>query len=355
MSLHFRHRPIHRPWHDTESFYWVLIFALIRYGQHLCVQISPIMYTLDEFERSEAINHIFPDDNKGRMSLSQLSSAKSVFLVTGKLRATTGITKLELLTRIINMKLSYVLMRFTQLLDSAETLYQNIKDMQLLLEMRAQSPDFHSPYSLKDKEAFKGYPSVLITEFEHILQHCNSPPVTSKLDYATIIPEVLELKTEIEILKLQYAFLPFPDHQWMLGVLQNCLEIGLEDTPPAEEYLLPDLGHTLADQQMLRSTYSQALTMSGPDDDKDIRIDVDQTQPPVVPVTALSRPSRTTSGSKRADEEVLGHISRFVHPSEYCVSMLKYNSVGSKEEEYWQQSRCLTYRHSRCHRKVNWV
>jgi hypothetical protein len=81
-------RPVHRDWHDYESFLWILCFITLRHAHGVSWYEGPSIYHCNGVEdRLKVLQILFPDvDRTGNSAIDHLAAAKQrLFVRTSKL------------------------------------------------------------------------------------------------------------------------------------------------------------------------------------------------------------------------------------------------------------------------------
>jgi hypothetical protein len=229
MSACFHHSPVHQAWHDIESFYWVLIFMIIRHSQGLSLNLpgqNGLLDLNDSNQRVDALGYIFPDIGIAQSNiLLELSTKKMMLLLEGRFTATppqmidNRFKAIDILSRKINRALTQGFEDFYFLVDQLHRLSCKIK------ASADDLPSMHSTalpivYSVESKEDLIQWSKMLADDS---LQAVNSQHKKAR----KLLNKVSKLKD-------------VPRHDWILDILEKCINIQhLDQTPGAKEYSFP--------------------------------------------------------------------------------------------------------------------
>ena len=82
LSVAVSNRPFHRRWHDIESFYWLLIFIVLRHVPGMSIQLADSKINLDDPKnRHKALLAIFPNPPEVGNALETACTAKKQFIL----------------------------------------------------------------------------------------------------------------------------------------------------------------------------------------------------------------------------------------------------------------------------------
>lgn len=123
MSVALNSRPNHQSWHDVESFYWLLIFVIIRHGRGIQLELlghKKVLNLDDEHDRKFALSHIFADPQTGKDALVTVSERKKQFLVNWSCFSSTINAPLADLLNVLTEKigLQYIIFDELRVLNS---------------------------------------------------------------------------------------------------------------------------------------------------------------------------------------------------------------------------------------------
>lgn len=136
MSVALYSRPDHQSWHDVESFYWLLIFIVVRHGGGL--QLSLIddgTLNLDnKRDRQVILSHIFSKPQTGEDALSVVSKCKKGFLL-----------EWSNFTSTINQPLARLLNALTRKLRTQYSTFDSLHALEFALENSAPQLGLAAP------------------------------------------------------------------------------------------------------------------------------------------------------------------------------------------------------------------
>lgn len=155
-------RPVHRDWHDHESFLWILCFITLRHGHGIAwYEGASIYHCGDVKDRFQVLQMLFPDVNpSGNSAIDHLAAAKRRLLNrTSRLYVRSNPPVDTLIRKLLEI--------FRPLHDALTTAYQLYAELEVLhqyLGIPFQPRPLWNPYSLPDLQEFQRYPKYIHTE-----------------------------------------------------------------------------------------------------------------------------------------------------------------------------------------------
>jgi hypothetical protein len=155
-------RPVHRDWHDYESFLWILCFITLRHAHGVSWYEGPSIYHCNGVEdRLKVLQILFPDvDRTGNSAIDHLAAAKQrLFVRTSKLSVGSNPPVATLIRKLLDI--------FRPLHEALTTAHHLCAELEVLhqrLEIPFQPRPLWNPYSLPDLQQLQRYPKYISTE-----------------------------------------------------------------------------------------------------------------------------------------------------------------------------------------------
>lgn len=199
MAIALDNWPLHRDWHDYESFYWILIFCAVRHIKEVKIVWSYFYDGVLEISgvnnnaRREALNAIFRDrGTTERLARKQCTAGKLDFILNAKLKFSEDYE----LERLVN-KLTVMLRKLYMTLGAVSHLQSSIQQIreefaQQLREFKnSKWPNFAygNSYAVRDKEDLKGY-AARLTDFVGKLKEYTDTNPSLKASLATLFVQI---------------------------------------------------------------------------------------------------------------------------------------------------------------------
>jgi hypothetical protein len=207
MSLALQKRPIHRSWHDLESFFWLLVYTTLRH-----VPNAALWEDADkEAGRMQGLKSVFPD---AAQASGLINNAKQKFLDQGRIKA-AGNEALEYLL----VELRHAFRDLHLALQRAHMCWMEWRSLAKIIQLPNHSSLLRMPYSIESLVDLRKYTEDSDAALEELTKREHPPDLTTKVNY-----QLRNLRMSIEDMRGPINMVSiFPDHGYILAKLEGVL------------------------------------------------------------------------------------------------------------------------------------
>jgi hypothetical protein len=221
MSLALQKRPIHRSWHDLESFFWLLVYTTLRHVPNAALREDAEQVA----GRIQGLKSVFPD---GVQASDLINNAKQRFLNQGHIKATGNEALEDLL-----VEFRHTFRKLHVALQQAHTCWLEWTSLAKIIELPNDSL-LRVPYSIESLVDLRQRCDDSDAALEVLTKREHPPDLRTKVNrhLRDIIRSIDEMKGAVSMVSI------FPDYRYILdnikGVLLDNSE--LDPNSPSFDY-----------------------------------------------------------------------------------------------------------------------